>query len=73
MGNHKEMGKKLGKECLKLPKSQQKSSGGHLALSSAISKGFKELPNEQEGWRTALKSLGPQGLCGFDSRPPHQS
>jgi hypothetical protein len=20
-----------------------------------------------------LKSLGPQGLCGFDSRPPHQS
>ena len=19
-----------------------------------------------------LKSLGPQGLCGFDSRPPHQ-
>ena len=20
-----------------------------------------------------LKSLGPQGLCGFDSRPPHQN
>ena len=42
-------------------------------LSCSLSEGFKEFRNGRESQSWDLKSLGPQGLCGFDSRPPHQS